>query len=51
VSLAETYFLADMTPDVEVSFTATSHPMPQPLDLQPLDWWAYLRWEPDATRA
>jgi len=48
VSLAETYFIADFLPEVVVRFRAIATRAPEPLDMQGLDWWVYLRWEPDS---
>ena len=48
VSLAETYFMSDCLPEVVVRFRAIATRAPEPLDMQGLDWWVYLRWEPEA---
>ena len=42
-SLAETYCIADMTPDVAVAFSVVEHAS---LDLLPDEEWVYLRHEP-----
>lgn len=46
VSEAETQLIADMPPEVSVHFQAVSTPRPEPLSLDELSDWVFLRWEP-----
>lgn len=46
VSEAETELIADLPPEVTVRFQAVSTPRPEPLSLDGLSDWVFLRWEP-----